>query len=83
MIIRILDLTALRVCPLTQVYSVAITPDGRYAISGSHDKTLRVWDITTGSCVRVMTGHTDAVRDDLMMRWMQAGSGVCSVIVGT
>jgi hypothetical protein len=27
------------------VYSVSLTPDGRYAISGSSDKTLRVWEL--------------------------------------
>jgi len=27
------------------VYSVAISKDGRYALSGSADKTLRYWDL--------------------------------------
>jgi WD40 repeat protein/serine/threonine protein kinase len=37
---------------INQVTSVAITPDGRYAVSGSSDKTLRVWDFVTGRCTR-------------------------------
>ena len=27
------------------VYSVAISPDGRYALSGNWDKTLRYWNL--------------------------------------
>ena len=30
------------------VSAVAITPDGRRAVSGSEDRTLRVWDLQTG-----------------------------------
>jgi len=29
------------------VTSVAFSPDGRYALSGSADKTLKLWDIET------------------------------------
>jgi WD40 repeat protein len=30
------------------VLDVAVTPNGRRAVSGSEDKTLRVWDLETG-----------------------------------
>jgi WD40 repeat protein len=30
------------------VWSLAISPDGKYAVSGSDDDTARVWEITTG-----------------------------------
>jgi hypothetical protein len=43
------------------VDSVAIAPDGRTALSGSHDKTLKLWDLATGSAIRTLTGHTDSV----------------------
>ncbi len=32
------------------VCSVAITPDGRTAVSGSMDNTLKVWDLLKGKC---------------------------------
>ena len=43
------------------VKCVAATGDG-LCVSGSNDKTLRVWDTRTGKCLRVMEGHTDWVR---------------------
>ena len=30
--------------------AVAATMDGRYAVSGSEDRTLRLWDINEGVC---------------------------------
>ena len=32
---------------------VGITPDGRIAVSGSRDKTLRVWDLEAGECLAI------------------------------
>ena len=33
------------------VYGVAVTPDGRQAISASGDHTLKVWDLASGHCL--------------------------------
>ena len=41
-----------------KVWSVSVTPDGRRAVSGSGDKTLRVWDLESGRCLRTLTGHS-------------------------
>ena len=40
------------------MYSVAIHPDGTI-VSGSEDRTVRVWSKDTGDCIRVLEGHTD------------------------
>jgi WD40 repeat protein len=39
------------------VSNVIATMDGRRAVSGSQDNTLRIWDLETGQCLRTMKGH--------------------------
>ena len=36
---------------------------GNLLVSASRDKTLRIWDVTTGYCVKTLRGHADWVRD--------------------
>ena len=44
------------------VTSVAFSPDGRHIVSGSHDKTVRVWDAQTGQSITdPLKGHKDCV----------------------
>ena len=35
--------------------------DGRRALSGSADSTLRLWDLATGETLRTLEGHTGSV----------------------
>jgi DNA-binding beta-propeller fold protein YncE len=44
------------------VRSVAVTPDGKYVVSGSWDKRVRVWELATGQELRRFTGHEWGVR---------------------
>jgi WD40 repeat protein len=44
------------------VLSVALGADGRQAISASHDKTLKVWNVMTGRGLCTLKGHSDWVR---------------------
>jgi WD40 repeat protein/serine/threonine protein kinase len=44
------------------VRSVFASPDGRLALSGSGDRTLRLWDLEAGRCLKTLSGHTDWVR---------------------
>ncbi len=44
------------------IAAVAVTPDGRWAVSGSWDKTLRVWDLESGAVLATLRGHSEAVR---------------------
>jgi hypothetical protein len=39
------------------VNSAAVLPDGRRALSGSDDHTLRLWDLETGATLRTLKGH--------------------------
>ncbi|KAH7020127.1 nuclear distribution protein nudF [Ilyonectria destructans] len=36
---------------------------GTLLVSASRDKTLRIWDVTTGYCVKTINGHAGWVRD--------------------
>lgn len=44
------------------VNSVAFSPNGRTIISGSTDKTVKLWDSATGSLIRTFTGPAGSVR---------------------
>ncbi len=44
-----------------KVNAVAVTPDGRCAVSASHDRTLRLWDLSSGQMIRPLEGHTGQV----------------------
>ena len=72
------------------VRSVAVSPDGKWAASGSDDKTVKIWDLESGECRATLVGHTNLVRsvaitpdgklilsgssDDTLRVW-DAGSG--------
>jgi len=43
------------------VSDVVISSDGQFALSGSWDGTLRLWEISTGKCTRRFVGHTKDV----------------------
>jgi len=40
---------------------VSVSPDGRRAVSGSGDKTVRLWDLESGECLRTLEGHRSSV----------------------
>ena len=44
------------------VQSVAISPDGKTALSGASDKTMLLWDLTSGQIIRRLEGHSDEVQ---------------------
>ena len=42
---------------------MAFSPDGRHAISGAGDGTVRLWEVATGREVRRFSGHDKGVHD--------------------
>src|SRR5262249_47031439 len=44
-----------------KVTSVSMTADARLAVSASEDRTIRVWDLKAGKCLRTFQGHSDKV----------------------
>jgi glucose repression regulatory protein TUP1 len=54
--LQIWDIKARRIRHLLQghvqeIYSLDFSADGRHVVSGSGDKSARIWDIETGACV--------------------------------
>jgi len=48
------------------ILTYAFSPDGMRALTGSNDHTLRLWNVETGQCLRVLEGHADAI---LSLAW--------------
>lgn len=44
------------------VWSCQVTDDGQLVVSGSTDRTVKVWDMNTGMCIRTLSGHISTVR---------------------
>ena len=46
---------------ISWVRSVAFSSDGRSLVSGSEDRTVKLWDMQTGGAIKTFCGHTDWV----------------------
>lgn len=43
------------------VLSVAFSPNGKQFVSGSSDKTVKVWELATKQCIHTFNEHNDQV----------------------
>ena len=43
------------------IRSVMFSPDGTRIVSGSHDRSIKLWDAETGAEIRTINGHTNNV----------------------
>jgi serine/threonine protein kinase len=57
-----LSLTQTLVGHADSVWAVTVSQDGRTLVSGSADRTIKVWDLPTRQLRHTLTGHTDTVR---------------------
>ena len=57
------------------VRSVAFSPDGKQILSGSYDRTLRIWDAKNGEVRATLTGHADLI---MAVAWSPKGELVAS-----
>lgn len=45
------------------VTSASFSPNGKYVVTASYDKTARIWDATSRKSLKVLRGHTDSVEN--------------------
>ena len=60
------------------VNSVCYSPDRKYVVSGADDKTINIWEIETGRCIRTLEEHTSSVTSVVYSpngKYVASGSG--------
>ena len=48
-------------CSQAPVFALAVSPDGQYLASGGEDRCIRLWDLSAGSLLKELRGHTDII----------------------
>ena len=54
---------------VTQLYRCCFSPDGSTILSGSRDKTLKLWRTRDGSLINTLNGHTNTVTTTSLSSW--------------
>jgi WD40 repeat protein len=65
------------------VTRVALTPDNRYVVTASMDKTVRVWDVATGETIRTIRLWLDAGLDGLVFSLAMSPDGKTLALGGS
>ncbi|KAF2264637.1 WD40 repeat-like protein [Lojkania enalia] len=64
------------------VYSVAFSHDSAWLVSGSWDRTFKIWDTSNGECLQTLEGHGARVNSVAFSHdsaWLASGSYDCTV----
>lgn len=47
---------------MTQIYAAVFSPNSKLLATASRDKTIRVYNVESGSTMHKLTGHNDHIR---------------------
>ena len=61
--------------PTGYITSISWSPDGKQIASCSWDKTIKIWDTVTGTCIHTLKGHTNEV---ISVSWSPDGKYIAS-----
>ena len=61
---------------VTQVLCCCFSPDGSTILSGSRDKTLKLWRTCDGSLINTLNAHTNIVTTTSISSWFLCHTGV-------
>ena len=63
------DVTTLELPPrelrghTSDIWGADFSPDGKYLVTGSSDKTVRLWDLATGETIHIFSGDTSGFEE--------------------
>ena len=57
------------------IRSISCSPDSSKIVTGSDDNTIRIWNVTTNTCIHTLTGHTDKINS---VSWSPNGKYIAS-----
>lgn len=60
-VLRLSAANAVRLTPKARIKACPFSPSRKFALTGSFDAALQLWDLETGQCLQTLKGHTDKV----------------------
>ena len=63
--------------------SIVFSPNGEYLVSGSVDKTIKIWRASRGECIKTLKGHKESVYSVVYSpKGEYLASGSCDYTIG-
>jgi WD40 repeat protein len=61
-----------------KINSADFSPDGKYIVTASDDKSVKIWEVKTGKLFRTLEGHTENVRSAV---FSEDGKSITSISI--
>ncbi|KAG8521873.1 F-box/WD repeat-containing protein 10 [Galemys pyrenaicus] len=84
--IKLLDIIQIKEIPIEfrghagSVHALFLCEEEKFLLSGSYDLSIRYWDLKSGACVRIFTGHQGTITCmDLYKKIFVSGAKDCQI----